>query len=67
MVEKKGPSSQTVAILKHKARHQKGLSGAIDSQTVTYDLARLLPGSTEVSCSGFGQAIVDHMRQAVMA
>ena len=45
----------------------QGLSGAIDSQTVTYDLARLLPGSTEVSCSGFGQAIVDHMRQAVMA
>jgi isocitrate dehydrogenase len=29
--------------------------------TVTYDLARLMPGSQEVSCSGFGQALIDHM------
>jgi isocitrate dehydrogenase len=27
----------------------------------TYDLARLLPGAREVSCSGFGQALIDHM------
>jgi isocitrate dehydrogenase len=27
----------------------------------TYDLARLLPGSREVSCSEFGQALIDHM------
>jgi isocitrate dehydrogenase len=27
----------------------------------TYDLARLLPGSQEVSCSEFGQALIDHM------
>lgn len=45
----------------------QGLGGAIDSQTVTYDLARLLPGSKEVSCSGFGEAIVDHMQQVVAA
>jgi isocitrate dehydrogenase len=45
----------------------KGLAGAISAQTVTYDLARLLPGSTELSCSDFGAAVVDHMAQAVTA
>ena len=35
-----------------------GLSGAIASGTVTYDLARLMDGANEVSCSGFGLAIV---------
>jgi isocitrate dehydrogenase len=34
----------------------KGISGAIRAGKVTYDLARQLPGSTEVSCSGFGRA-----------
>ncbi|MFH0957518.1 MAG: isocitrate dehydrogenase (NADP(+)) [Pseudomonadota bacterium] len=38
---------------------EQGLSGVIKSGVVTYDLARLLPGSTEVSCSGFGKAIID--------
>jgi isocitrate dehydrogenase len=27
----------------------------------TYDLARLLPGAREVSCSEFGQALIEHM------
>jgi isocitrate dehydrogenase len=27
----------------------------------TYDLARLLPGSREVACSEFGQALIDHI------
>jgi isocitrate dehydrogenase len=27
----------------------------------TYDLARLLPGSQEVSCSAFGQGLIEHM------
>jgi isocitrate dehydrogenase len=27
----------------------------------TYDLARLLPGSREVACSEFGQALIEHM------
>jgi isocitrate dehydrogenase len=36
-----------------------GLSGAIASGTVTYDLARLMDGANEVSCSGFGEAIID--------
>lgn len=28
---------------------------------VTYDLARQIPGSTEIGCSAFGQALVDRM------
>ncbi len=39
----------------------KGVEGAIQAKTVTYDFARLLPGSTQVSCSGFGDAIIRHM------
>ena len=31
------------------------------AKTVTYDFARLLPGATQVSCSGFGQAMIAHM------
>ncbi len=34
---------------------------AIQSKQVTYDFARLLPGATQVSCSGFGQVMIDHM------
>ncbi|MCZ2414813.1 MAG: NADP-dependent isocitrate dehydrogenase [Burkholderiales bacterium] len=34
---------------------------AILSKQVTYDFARLLPGATQVSCSGFGQVMIDHM------
>jgi isocitrate dehydrogenase len=36
----------------------RGLSGAIAARTVTYDLHRLMPGATKVSCSGFGRAIL---------
>ena len=39
----------------------KGLDGAIQAKTVTYDLARLMSGAHEVSCSGFGKAIVERM------
>ena len=39
----------------------KGLSGAIAAKTVTYDLDRLMEGSRKLSCSQFGQAIIDHM------
>jgi isocitrate dehydrogenase len=35
----------------------RGIEGAIAAGTVTYDLARLRPGATQVSCSGFGSAI----------
>jgi len=38
-----------------------GIEGAISSKTVTYDLERLMEGATKVSCSGFGQAVIDNM------
>ena len=34
---------------------------AIASKKVTYDLARLMEGATQVSCSGFGQVLIDGM------
>jgi isocitrate dehydrogenase len=39
----------------------KGISGAIAAKTVTYDLGRLMAGATQVSCSGFGKAVIAHM------
>jgi isocitrate dehydrogenase len=39
----------------------KGVRAAIDAKTVTYDLARLLPGACELRCSEFGDAIISHM------
>ncbi len=39
----------------------KGMEGAIQAKTVTYDFERLMEGATLVSCSGFGEAIVSHM------
>ena len=37
------------------------LEKAIQSKRVTYDFARLMDGATQVSCSGFGQVMIDHM------
>ena len=34
---------------------------AIASKRVTYDFARLIEGATQVSCSSFGQVMIDHM------
>jgi isocitrate dehydrogenase len=39
----------------------KGMNGAIQNGTVTYDFERLMEGATLVSCSGFGQAVVEAM------
>jgi isocitrate dehydrogenase len=39
----------------------KGMDGAIQARTVTYDFARLMEGATEVSCSKFGDAVIAHM------
>jgi isocitrate dehydrogenase len=39
-----------------------GLENAIKSKHVTYDLARQMPGSTEVSTSAFGDQIIKGMR-----
>ena len=40
----------------------KGVEKAIAAGTVTYDLARQMPGSTEVSTTGFGDAVITGMR-----
>ena len=34
---------------------------SITSKKVTYDFARLMEGATQVSCSGFGQVMMDNM------
>jgi len=39
----------------------RGLEGAIASKRVTYDLARQMPGATEVSTSAFADAIIAHL------
>jgi isocitrate dehydrogenase len=39
----------------------RGIEGAISAKTVTYDFARLMPGATQLSCSGFGEAVIRHM------
>lgn len=38
-----------------------GIEAAIKDRFVTYDFARLMEDPNEVSCSGFGQAIIDRM------
>jgi len=38
------------------------MTTAIQAKTVTYDFARLMTGAKQVSCSGFGQALIDNMR-----
>ena len=38
-----------------------GLEKAIANKTVTYDFARLMTGASEVSCSGFADAIIANM------
>ena len=39
----------------------ESMEKAILSKKVTYDFARLMEGATQVSCSGFGQVMIDHM------
>jgi len=39
----------------------RGLSGAIAARRVTYDLARQMPGATELSTSQFAECIIDHV------
>lgn len=38
------------------------LATTISHKTVTYDLARLMEGATELSCSAFGSAIIENMK-----
>jgi len=39
----------------------KGVQGAIQAKTVTYDFERLMTGAKLLKCSEFGQAIIRHM------
>lgn len=39
----------------------KGMDGAISAKTVTYDFERLMKDAKLVTCSGFGDAIIQHM------
>ncbi|MDH3445303.1 MAG: NADP-dependent isocitrate dehydrogenase [Deltaproteobacteria bacterium] len=39
----------------------KGIEGAVNNKTVTYDFERLMPGAKLVSCSGFGGEIIKNM------
>ncbi len=39
----------------------KGMNGAIQAKTVTYDFERLMEGAKLLKCSEFGDAIVAHM------
>ncbi len=41
----------------------KGLEDAIGAKVVTYDLARLIEGSTEVKCSQFADEIIKHIKK----
>jgi len=74
-MDKVNPGSlilSAVMMLKHMGWNEaaelviKGLSRAIVDGHVTYDLARLMKGEgrkdvTEVSCSGFGKAMIERM------
>ena len=37
----------------------KGIKGAIASKRVTYDFARMIPDAYHLSCSGFGDAVIE--------
>ncbi|MHB1300189.1 MAG: NADP-dependent isocitrate dehydrogenase [Burkholderiales bacterium] len=39
----------------------RGMERAIGDRQVTYDFARAMPGANQVSCSGFGQAMIERM------
>ena len=39
----------------------RSMEKAIADKVVTYDFARLMPGAKQVSCSGFGQAMIERM------
>jgi isocitrate dehydrogenase len=39
----------------------KGMDGAIQAKTVTYDFARLMEGAKEVKCSEYADEVIKHM------
>ncbi len=69
-MDKVNPSSLTLSgemLLRHIGWTEaadlvvKGIEGAISRKLVTYDFARLMEGATELSCSGFANAVVEAM------
>ncbi len=56
-----------VMMLRHMGWHEAAdlidaaMTKTIQAKTVTYDLHRQIEGATKLSCSAFGQAIVDNM------
>jgi len=40
----------------------RSMEAAIRGKVVTYDFARLMTGATQVSCSGFGSAMIERMK-----
>jgi isocitrate dehydrogenase len=39
----------------------RSIEKTISEKIVTYDFARLMQGAKQVSCSGFGQAMIERM------
>ncbi len=39
----------------------RAMEAAIQSKRVTYDFARLMEGAIQVSCSGFGEVLVENI------
>ena len=39
----------------------QGMEAAIQSKRVPHDFAKLMDGASQVSCSGFGQVVIEHM------
>ena len=69
-MDKVNPSSLTLSgemLLRHLGWTEaadlviRGIENAISAKKVTYDFARLMDGATELSCSGFANAVVDAM------
>jgi isocitrate dehydrogenase len=69
-MDKVNPSSLILSarmMLDYMAWHEasdlvlKGIKGAVNAKTVTYDLERQMENAELLSCSGFGRAIVENM------
>jgi len=69
-LNKVNPSSLTLSgemLLRHLGWNEaadliiNGIEQAINDKMVTYDFSRFMDGATELSCSGFAQAVVDRM------
>jgi len=46
---------------------EKGISGAIQAKTVTYDFERLMDGAVKLSTSEFAEAAIEHMDDAAIS